>query len=413
MRRGDSILELDVMRRRVVPLTFGSLFAGIGGFDLGLERAGLRCAWQVEINPFCRAVLAEHWPAVPRYGDVREVGAATLAPVDLICGGFPCVDISNAGKRVGIGGARSGLWSEYARIVRELRPRYVLVENVAALTIRGLERVLADLAACRYDAEWQVFRAADVGAPHKRERLFLVAHAERLAGGDDEQRDQGGPAVDRQELGEASARRLADAANPRRESGPARAGWETRDQPDREYAELDRGVADAHGRRRRRVGLAEPPGLAGACGDQPDRSRAHGEQLDAAHGVADAERPGSQGRRHAGPPRWGELAARAGDGGVFAYLAAPPPGRWPAGPGDEQHAWEPPRVIPTQSAMGRVPDGVPADLGATDAAAPRHRRKQLEAYGNAVVPALAEWIGRAVVAHAAGARAPQDGAAGV
>ena len=110
--RGDSILELEVMRRRVpsiAPLTFGSLFAGIGGFDLGLERAGLRCAWQVEINPFCRAVLAEHWHDVPRYADVREVGAAVLAPVDLICGGFPCVDISNAGKRVGIGGARSGL----------------------------------------------------------------------------------------------------------------------------------------------------------------------------------------------------------------------------------------------------------------------------------------------------------------
>jgi DNA (cytosine-5)-methyltransferase 1 len=159
-------------------LTFGSLFAGIGGMDLGLERAGMTCRWHVEIDPYCRRVLAKHWPDVPRLEDVREVGAHNLGPVDLIAGGFPCQDISNAGKRAGIDGERSGLWSEYARIIRELRPRYVLVENVSALLARGVGRVLGDLAACGYDAEWDCIPAAAVGAPHRRDRLFLVAYAD-------------------------------------------------------------------------------------------------------------------------------------------------------------------------------------------------------------------------------------------
>jgi|TARA_Y100000310_G_scaffold53054_1_gene48675 DNA (cytosine-5)-methyltransferase 1 len=159
-------------------MTVGSLFAGIGGFDLGLERAGMEVRWQVEIDPFCRKVLAKHWPGVKRYEDVREVGAHNLEPVELICGGFPCQDISNAGKREGITGARSGLWGEYARIIRELRPRYVIVENVGALLVRGIDVVLRDLAEIGYDAEWDVLSAAAVGAPHRRERVWIVAHPE-------------------------------------------------------------------------------------------------------------------------------------------------------------------------------------------------------------------------------------------
>ena len=162
-------------------LTFGSLFSGIGGIDLGLERAGMRCAWQVEIDAYCKKVLAKHWPDVARYGDIRTVGAHNLAPVDLIAGGFPCQDISDAGiangKRRGLDGERSGLWAEYFRIICELQPRYVLVENVAALLVRGMGRVLGDLASIGYDAEWQVLRASDVGAPHRRERVFIVAYA--------------------------------------------------------------------------------------------------------------------------------------------------------------------------------------------------------------------------------------------
>jgi DNA (cytosine-5)-methyltransferase 1 len=158
-------------------LTFGSLFAGIGGMDLGLERAGMVCRWQVEIDEYCRRVLTKHWPDVPKYGDIREVTGGELEAVDLICGGFPCQDISGAGERVGIDGARSGLWSEYIRLVRFLRPRFVLVDNVADLLVRGAGRVLGDLASGGYDAEWDCIPAASVGAHHLRDRAFIVAYA--------------------------------------------------------------------------------------------------------------------------------------------------------------------------------------------------------------------------------------------
>ena len=159
-------------------MTFGSLFSGIGGIDLGLERAGMTCAWQVEIDPWCRQVLTKHWPNVRRYEDVSAVGGDTLEPVDVIAGGFPCQDVSVAGQRAGIqDGTRSGLWSEFHRIIRELRPRYVLVENVPGLFANGMGRVLGDLADIGYDAEWEVLSAADVGAPHLRKRVFIVADA--------------------------------------------------------------------------------------------------------------------------------------------------------------------------------------------------------------------------------------------
>jgi len=135
-------------------MTFGSLFAGIGGMDLGLERAGMECRWQVEINPYCRGVLARHWPNVKRYGDIRELTGNDLERVDLIGGGFPCQDVSQAGRRAGIGGQRSGLYAEMLRLVSGLRPRFVLMENVTGLLVRGMGRVLGDLAEIGFDAEW-------------------------------------------------------------------------------------------------------------------------------------------------------------------------------------------------------------------------------------------------------------------
>jgi len=179
------------------------LFSGIGGFSLGLERAGLRTVAFCEIDPYCRRVLRRHWPDVPVYDDVRTLtGAKILADadaercgwrkdnqgqasskrngntpsgIDVICGGFPCQDISVAGKGAGITGERSGLWSEYARIIGEVRPRYVIVENVAALLHRGLADVLGDLAAIGYDAEWHCIPASAVGAPHRRDRIWIIA----------------------------------------------------------------------------------------------------------------------------------------------------------------------------------------------------------------------------------------------
>jgi DNA (cytosine-5)-methyltransferase 1 len=168
------------------PYRLLDLFSGIGGFSLGLERSGaFRTVAFCEIEPFPRRVLAKHWPEVPCYDDVRSLTAERLAAdgiaVDAICGGFPCQDISYAGPGAGLAGERSGLWFEYARLVGELRPRFVVVENVRALLSRGLDAVLGTLAALGYDAEWETIRASDIGAPHHRSRVWVVAypHGER------------------------------------------------------------------------------------------------------------------------------------------------------------------------------------------------------------------------------------------
>jgi DNA (cytosine-5)-methyltransferase 1 len=165
------------------------LFSGIGGFSLGLERAGMQTVAFCECEPYAQAVLRKHWPDVPCYEDVRTLNADRLAAdgiaVDVICGGFPCQDISLAGDGAGLAGERSGLWSEIARLVGELRPRYVIVENVSALLGRGLGRVLGDLAEIGYDAEWHCIPASAVGAPHRRDRVWLVAYPRRDRGGKD------------------------------------------------------------------------------------------------------------------------------------------------------------------------------------------------------------------------------------
>ena len=156
------------------------IFSGIGGFSIGLERAGMRTVAFCETEPFCRAVLAKHWPGVPCYEDVRTLTADRLAQdgisVDVICGGFPCQDISLAWKGAGLAGERSGLWYEFHRLIEEIKPRYAIIENVAALRSRGLDAVLGSLAAIGYDAEWHCIPASAVGAPHRRDRIWIVAY---------------------------------------------------------------------------------------------------------------------------------------------------------------------------------------------------------------------------------------------
>jgi DNA (cytosine-5)-methyltransferase 1 len=155
------------------------LFSGIGGFSLGLEQTGgFETVAFCEIEEFPRKVLAKHWPDVPCFHDVRKLTRADIdGAVDVICGGFPCQDISLAGKGAGIEGDRSGLWSEYARLIGEFRPRFVIVENVTALLGRGLGRVLGDLAALGYDAEWHCIPASAIGAPHRRDRVWVLAYS--------------------------------------------------------------------------------------------------------------------------------------------------------------------------------------------------------------------------------------------
>ncbi|WP_198665045.1 DNA cytosine methyltransferase [Tropicimonas sp. IMCC34011] len=174
----------DMSKLRVL-----DLFSGIGGFSLGLERTGgFETVAFCEIEPFPRRVLAKHWPGVPCYEDVRTLTADALdrdgIGVDVITGGFPCQDLSVAGRRAGLNGERSGLWSEIVRLIRELSPSYVIVENVANLLSGPSEqrggwfgRVLGDLAECGYDAEWENIPAAALGAQHRRERVWIVAYA--------------------------------------------------------------------------------------------------------------------------------------------------------------------------------------------------------------------------------------------
>ena len=196
------------------------MFAGIGGLELGLERAGMSVRWQVEIDDYATRVLEKHWPRVRRWRDIKtfppntnsnelwnepggrcgESGADPTKPsgdgedwrVDLICGGFPCQDISKAGAGRGIEGARSGLFFEAVRVVAILKPRYVLLENVSALLARGLDRVLGELASVGYDAEWHCLQAADVGAPHLRDRVFIIGTKTRDIPDADSRRLKGG-----------------------------------------------------------------------------------------------------------------------------------------------------------------------------------------------------------------------------
>lgn len=329
-------------------IRIGSLFAGIGGLGLGigwaLTEAGIahRVAWQVEIEAFPRSVLARHWPEADRsVTDVRLAGCANLAPVDIIDGGFPCQDLSYAGKGEGIvEGNRSGLWYEYRRVVCELRPWIVVVENVGALLSRGVGIVLGDLATLGYDAEWRCIRASDVGAPHRRERLFVVAHARGEQCGDAAERVprgsrppdacDGGPEgmADPHVLGREQQRLCGV-----RES----AGTQPRDDADRCGCSGSVGHADLA----RLEGRSEP-------------ERGGGDQCDDGRQVGSAQ-PGVGLSAHGFPGR----VAR----------------RWPAGPGESQAEWEAPRTAKGIS----------------------QRPAKLRALGNAVVPWVGYEVGRLMV----------------
>lgn len=317
----------------------GSLFSGIGGLELGLEWAGVgHTVWQVEQNAYCRAVLATHWPDAQRFEDVREVGAHKLPPVDVLCGGFPCQDVSNAGRRAGVvEGTRSGLWYEYARLIRELRPRYVVVENVAALLTLGLDAVLGELAASGYDAEWSCVQAADVGAPHLRDRVFVVAYPNGDALWAPAKPERGGRSAAIAPL-DGAAGDVADAARQLPHGGRNARHGGTESPDGRSY------VAHTHGQRE----------LQREGGEPHERGRA-GDR--GAQGVApNALRQGLQGH---------------GDGarGAGPQHAAARDARW----------WA------TEPDVGRMAHGVPA------------RVDRLRALGNAVVPQVAEVVGRVIV----------------
>lgn len=321
-------------------LRIGSLFSGIGGLELGvmaaLQRLGApaEVAWQCEKDRYARAVLRKHWSDTPCFEDVHDVDA-DAPPVDLICGGFPCQDLSIAGKRAGLDGTRSGLWSEFARVIRVLRPRLVLVENVPEL-LAHLGRVLGPLAACGYDAQWDVFSAAEVGAPHLRERLFILAYADGVRIGD---------AVEPLSLAERGRQ--------------ARAGDDGRPRP----------VADADSARQQPALAGDVVGLrVGDCGEaladalQSRRPRATERAHEGRDGLADRGAPVG----HAEGERRDAAGRDAGQGGR-SPTAHNTGRRWPPEPD-----------------VGRVVDGPRTRLDGS------RRRARLRCLGNGVVPQTAE-----------------------
>ena len=155
------------------------IFSGIGGFSIGLEAASMQTVAFCEINPFCQKILTRHWPSVPIFSDITTIhkeDLKALPTIDVIAGGFPCQDISVAGKQKGITAKRSGLWKEFARLINEIKPKYAIIENVANLRSTGLISVLQDLWEIGYDAEWHCIPASAFGAPHRRDRIWIIAH---------------------------------------------------------------------------------------------------------------------------------------------------------------------------------------------------------------------------------------------
>ena len=306
-------------------MRFVSLFAGIGGLDLGLERAGMTCVAQVEKDLWCQQVLAKHWPDVPRWGDINNLDPKELPDHDLIAGGFPCQPVSAAGLRLAQDDPR-WLWPSFFRIVRDVRPRFVVVENVPGLTVRGMGDVLGDLASIGYDTEWQSIPAAAVGAPHLRWRIFIVASP------------SGVPDTDRSPVWVIGQRggQQCDVAGTTvaREDGSPRM------------------VADTDEQRRARVntsGFVE--GLESARHESAGGSAAR------------------QGRAMADPE------------GITVGASRSPILRWrrPGNIGSASDPWA------TEPDVGRVANGVPA------------RVDRLRGLGNAVVPQVAEVVGRMIM----------------
>jgi DNA (cytosine-5)-methyltransferase 1 len=370
-------------------MTVGSLFSGIGGLDLGLERAGHTVRWQVEADPYCRRVLAQHWPDIPCYPDVTHLTAETLEPVDLICGGFPCQPVSVAGAQKGTDDER-WLWPHFARLLGALRPRYALLENVPGLlTANGghaFGAILSDLADSGYDATWDSIPASALGAPHRRYRVFIIASlpdAERhRAGVQSRHAPSGGQAWEPSHASKPTLVRPEDRKADAERLAPSR-----QDVADAGYTGVQkRGITGSPEAPCDGSGRMEPDGVSGGCctertdladaqeldqrarlcQSEPTEQR-RGRSCDSSGTLADADHQrcvgGRQPEQHDQQgPRWREPDGRLSDGRFFD---APIRGEWPIEPD-----------------VGRVAHGVP------------QRVDRLKALGNAVVPQVAEWLGR-------------------
>ena len=326
-------------------MKFLSLFAGIGGFDLGLERAGMECVGQVENDPFCLKVLEKHWPHVKRIADIRDVKGDEFGPVDLICGGFPCQPWSGAGKRLGTQDDRD-LWPEMLRVIEIVRPRWVVGENVRGFVSMemGVDRSISNLEGLGYAVQAFVIPACAVDAPHRRDRVWIVAHTKDI--GHERPRhtrrgrlgfkDGSGPLADpnsKRELQQGGLKRQQ-----RQRAGDG--GEDVSDDP-------------KHGRRSRRPRRLDPSGA--------------GEREQAFQDVPDTNNGSRSVRRDGELPATAQIERRGTDNGR----------------GTPEH--EPGQRWLPEPAICRVAHGVP------------RRVDRLRALGNAVVPQIVEIIGNAIL----------------
>ena len=288
----------------------GSLFSGVGGFDLGLERAGMRIEWQVEIDDYCRAVLGKHWPHVPCHADITTIDWHWIPRVDLVCGGFPCQPFSAAGKRRGADDDRY-LWPEVVRCLTVVRPTWFLGENVYGLLHLGIEQMYADLEALGYQVAILGIPACAVDAPHIRKRIWILAHHSSVSHREHFAEESGGQVQQSREC--AVSPDVADAAQ-----------------------FMQHGGGDAGQTRR-------------------------DESSDGGAALPDAASAGLHASSHAGI-YCGEKVARSRDGESQRCS------RWPA-----------------ESDVGRVAHGIP------------RRVDRLRGLGNAIVPQIAEALGRMIL----------------
>lgn len=384
-------------------MTVGSLFSGIGGIDLGLERAGMTIRWQVEKDDWCRRVLSKHWPDVPKYKDITTLTGHELERVDVLAGGFPCQPASVAGSRKGNEDVERWLWPHFEKLIRVLRPRIVLVENVTGLfTVNGgaaFGEVIGGLASMRYDCEWEVLSARDIGAPHLRNRLWIVAtntnddrpYRNREDEYEREREEMGGRELTR---GDGSDGYVADTDSrgcDRIRQPEQRALKSTsRGQPD--GRSVDGGLFDTEiggkWETKSRVGRVADGIPGGVDGD----SRV----ADTNSGISDrgANQSGWEEEGGVTSSRSGKKMADTGSARLEGVVKVGSEER-ATGRGDREHSkgrkkirtfsgdigehWEP------EPNVGRVAHGVP------------RRVDRLRGLGNAVVPQIVEWIGKRIL----------------
>ena len=362
----------------------GSLFSGCGALDLAVEAwSGGRTVWQVERDPHCQRVLARHWPDVQRYGDVEDLDPATLPPVDVLCGGFPCQDLSTAGSRAGLDGSRSGLYRHLLRFARDLRPEIVVIENVPALLHQYRARVERDWSALGYGVTWRPCSAAAAGAPHLRRRVFLLVHRGRPHGGVEAIHDEGwSPSQwatptatiaggSPESADERSARLEAAGSRPLGASLGRQVVRQERRWPTttaKDAASGNRGPG-AHPGTSLTDALVRRPWATPTARDW--RNGAPATEYANARPLSEQVGPGRLNADwHAClmglPPTWTAAEGPSEHDAAVELLRRP---RWPAGRGEEQHPWEPPRLV-----SGPPQPGRPA---------------RIRASGNAVVPQAA------------------------